>query len=53
MIVSEQASRLAELLAEAGTATPVSASIPRDPKPGSITLLHGGLDGGFKAVWMR
>jgi transcription-repair coupling factor (superfamily II helicase) len=48
VIISEQASRLAELLAEAGVATPVSESIPRDPKPGSITLLHGGLDGGFQ-----
>lgn len=48
VIVSEQAKRLSELLAEAGAATPVSDEISKDPKPKSITLLHGGLDGGFQ-----
>ena len=48
VIVSEQAGRLSELLAEAGAATPVSDALPSDPKPKSITLLHGGLDGGFQ-----
>ncbi|MFZ9763446.1 MAG: DEAD/DEAH box helicase, partial [Candidatus Limnocylindrus sp.] len=48
LIVSEQAGRLSELLAEAGAATPVSDAITSDPKPKSITLLHGGLDGGFQ-----
>jgi transcription-repair coupling factor (superfamily II helicase) len=48
VIVSEQARRLSELLAEAGAPTPVSDALPSDPKPKSITLLHGGLDGGFQ-----
>ncbi len=48
VIVSEQAGRLSELLAAASAATPVSDAIVSDPKPKSITLLHGGLDGGFQ-----
>lgn len=48
VIVSEQAGRLAELLAEAGTSTRVSESISEDPAPKSVTLVHGGLDGGFQ-----
>ena len=48
VIVSEQAARLSELLADAGVATPVSSTVHRDPELGSITLLHGGLDGGFQ-----
>ena len=48
VIVSEQSARLSELLAEAGVATPVSDALVSDPKPKSVTLLHGGLDGGFQ-----
>ena len=48
VIVSEQAPRLAELLGEAGESTGITPLISADPKPGSITLLHAGLDGGFQ-----
>ena len=48
VVISEQAGRLAELFAEAGERVEVGSTIDADPVDGSLTLLAGGLDGGFQ-----
>ena len=48
VVVSEQAGRLAELFALAGERVTVAERLDADPKRGSLTLLAGGLDGGFQ-----
>ncbi|MCX5978570.1 MAG: transcription-repair coupling factor [Chloroflexi bacterium] len=48
LIVSEQAARIAELITEGGERAVVSEGLLTNPKPGSLTILTGGLDGGFQ-----
>ena len=48
LIVSEQAARIAELITEGGERAVVSEGMLSNPKPGSLTILTGGLDGGFQ-----
>ena len=48
LIVSEQAARIAELITEGGERAVVSEGFISNPKPGSLTILTGGLDGGFQ-----
>jgi transcription-repair coupling factor (superfamily II helicase) len=46
VLVSHQANRLAEILAEEGLATTSLEAIDKKPQPGSLTLLHGTLEKG-------
>jgi len=47
VLVSHQANRLAELLRGEDIHTSPTSQIERIPSPGSITVLHGSLDGGW------
>jgi transcription-repair coupling factor (superfamily II helicase) len=47
VLASDQAPRLAELLAEAGHETAVVSRIAEAPPPGAITLVERSLNGGF------
>ncbi len=47
VLASDQASRLAELLSEAGRAVGVSSRLTAAPPPGAIALIERSLNGGF------
>jgi transcription-repair coupling factor (superfamily II helicase) len=47
VITTDQASRVAELLDEAGRAVGAGAELREPPAPGGIGLVHGSLTGGF------
>jgi len=47
VIASDQAPRLAELLAEAGHPAGVTASVTEPPPPGAVVLVERSLNGGF------
>src|SRR5699024_10816421 len=47
VITTDQASRVAELLEEAGRPTGAGAELHERPAPGGIGLVHGSLTGGF------
>jgi len=47
VIASDQAPRLAEILAETGHEAGVTAAVPEAPPPGAIALVERSLNGGF------
>ena len=50
VVVTQQAQRYAEVLAEHGIATPVIDALPAPPERGSLTLLQGALPEGWHVV---
>jgi transcription-repair coupling factor (superfamily II helicase) len=47
VLVSQQSGRLAELFQAEGLAVGIARAVAEAPPPGSLTLLHGSLDGGW------
>ena len=48
VVVSQQAQRFAELLAESGAPTPVRDALDAPPEPASLSLVQGALPGGWR-----
>jgi transcription-repair coupling factor (superfamily II helicase) len=48
LLVTQQSSRLADLLAEQGTPAGVVGDVPAAPEPGALLLVHGSLGEGFE-----
>ncbi len=50
VVLSQQAARIAELLEERGVGVKAQHDLAETPKPGSVTVLHGQMNGGWQLL---